>query len=792
MVKRFADPLQEEQALSAIKAFQQNRGEHIRPYGDRLQALAMQAMTETGADASISVGPKQGVCQVTQSKNYVVLDVASKVKIAHHLALQFPTDGATVDAMEVAIALVDGSTARVQPAEMETLRRVTVASQAYRERQRSIQLSSEKDDVQQLASCRDAARLDYHAALCLFVDDVARLPLDRRHGDLREATSLLETTHARHLGDETAIQEALPVALDAYARWKECEVTEVRTARAETIAAHAQLQGALEAVQTCLSPGGATMEGCEMPADPHVMLGNYGVALQMEIKKADIVNGAGGSIVASLSALLHRELTMELAAIEKLRTLSGECADVADSLKPWLQERPDLASFHGARRVVKSLKLRLRYKLADLQYMEEEEGEPARGEELRLIAHQLEKIRAELDVAFCSEDAVLMELARLSRDHFPELKLVGGNLPNLAQYLCSQDIKEEEEMRGRPTRDETLRRRCGEFAHTIAEDLTDHQVALSLNNQAGKPARRAAESPAKEPSRVTWEASLSSVEESTPRTTGDPPLSSAKEPSSCTTGEPPLSPAGEPTSHAAGKAPLSPAGEPSPRVASTPRTNTQGTNTRGRPRGAGRPPSLTTKPAAASPLPLRAARSPPLPPTGGPPPSPAVRVSPASRLARGGKAAPSSVGRPRLSAPRGRSRLLSRTPPLPPPPSPSPSSPLSGVNSLTSPRSRSGSRREVVRSNGEVVAPDDAWRREDSERAPRKRERRSKYSRPPVAAATAQARRSPRSAPSCYGNSPGEVARSKVKDGALPAQQGRKRREPSEKSLSVKICRCDK
>ncbi|XP_014679883.1 PREDICTED: uncharacterized protein LOC106819816, partial [Priapulus caudatus] len=190
-----------------------------------------------------------------------------------------------------------------------------------------------KDEVQRLTSYRDAARLDYHAALRFFVDDVARLPLDRRHGDLREAASLLETTHARHLDGETVIQEALPVALDAYAWWKACKVTEVRTARAALIAPYAQLQGALETVQTCLSPGGATMEGCEMPADLHVMLGNYGVALQTEIEKADVVNGAGGSIVASLSALLHRELMTEIASIEKLRTLSGECADVADSLK---------------------------------------------------------------------------------------------------------------------------------------------------------------------------------------------------------------------------------------------------------------------------------------------------------------------------------------------------------------------------------------------------------------------------------------------------------------------------
>ncbi|XP_014668753.1 PREDICTED: uncharacterized protein LOC106810016 [Priapulus caudatus] len=45
LVKRFADPLQEEQALYELKYFRQQKGKQIRQYGDRLQSLATRAMS---------------------------------------------------------------------------------------------------------------------------------------------------------------------------------------------------------------------------------------------------------------------------------------------------------------------------------------------------------------------------------------------------------------------------------------------------------------------------------------------------------------------------------------------------------------------------------------------------------------------------------------------------------------------------------------------------------------------------------------------------------------------------
>ncbi|XP_014668810.1 PREDICTED: uncharacterized protein LOC106810060, partial [Priapulus caudatus] len=44
LTKRFRDPLREVDAQNALKNFQQNSGEHIRPYGDRLLTLALRAL----------------------------------------------------------------------------------------------------------------------------------------------------------------------------------------------------------------------------------------------------------------------------------------------------------------------------------------------------------------------------------------------------------------------------------------------------------------------------------------------------------------------------------------------------------------------------------------------------------------------------------------------------------------------------------------------------------------------------------------------------------------------------
>lgn len=83
-------------------------------------------------------------------------------------------------------------------------------------------------------------------------------------------------------------------------------------------------------------------------------------------------------------------------------------------VQPWLQEKPDLSEYQTIRKKIKSLKSRLRHKLADKQDLEEEGerekevGDDGEKEEVKLIEHQLEKIRGELHAAFVDEDGILV------------------------------------------------------------------------------------------------------------------------------------------------------------------------------------------------------------------------------------------------------------------------------------------------------------------------------------------------------------------------------------------------
>lgn len=71
-------------------------------------------------------------------------DVASKVKIARHLSVQFPTDGSTPDPIETAVRLVSVTTERVELHGMELLQKVQVSEECYNDLQKSIQQNHAK------------------------------------------------------------------------------------------------------------------------------------------------------------------------------------------------------------------------------------------------------------------------------------------------------------------------------------------------------------------------------------------------------------------------------------------------------------------------------------------------------------------------------------------------------------------------------------------------------------------------------------------------------------------------
>ena len=68
---------------------------------------------------------------------------------------------------------------------------------------------------------------------------------------------------------------------------------------------------------------------------------------------------------------LVAEMEDELRTIDKLRRLLSDYQGQCDAIQPWLDVTPDLSDVMDVRKRFRSLKSKLRHKLADLQDAEE-------------------------------------------------------------------------------------------------------------------------------------------------------------------------------------------------------------------------------------------------------------------------------------------------------------------------------------------------------------------------------------------------------------------------------------
>ena len=65
------------------------------------------------------------------------------------------------------------------------------------------------------------------------------------------------------------------------------------------------------------------------------------------------------------------EICSELTDIERLVALRADYSLLASQLVCWLEDKPNVVELQGVRKTIKSLKSKLRHKLADKQDLEE-------------------------------------------------------------------------------------------------------------------------------------------------------------------------------------------------------------------------------------------------------------------------------------------------------------------------------------------------------------------------------------------------------------------------------------
>jgi len=170
------------------------------------------------------------------------------------------------------------------------------------------------------------------------------------------------------------------------------------------------------------------------------MISSLSSAIQEEMDKSQVSEDeeAKQKVNSAIKALII-DLKREMADIQELRdNLVSRYKRIQTDMSPWLDTKPDLKKVGEVRRTIKSLRSRLRHRLADKKDLEEGD-EPESLEELQKVESDISDIYLQLHKSFEDESKVLAELANLTSEHFPELPIAHPEL-GISECLASNGL----------------------------------------------------------------------------------------------------------------------------------------------------------------------------------------------------------------------------------------------------------------------------------------------------------------------------------------------------------------
>lgn len=104
----------------------------------------------------------------------------------------------------------------------------------------------------------------------------------------------------------------------------------------------------------------------------------------------------------------------------------------------WLQTKPDIKKVIEIKRSIKTLRSRLRHRLADRKDLEEGD-EPETAEDLQKVEKDISEIYLKLHQSFEDESNFLADVAKAALHHFPELPIAHPEL-GISEYLASNGL----------------------------------------------------------------------------------------------------------------------------------------------------------------------------------------------------------------------------------------------------------------------------------------------------------------------------------------------------------------
>ncbi|XP_071506258.1 serine/threonine-protein kinase 31-like, partial [Diadema antillarum] len=288
---------------------------------------------------------------------------------------------------------------------------------------------------------RNDARHAAVKALNSFLEDVKKLPIDKRIRDIQAMVGKLQTEYSSYLDPSKVLQQEEESLGDLgcyeqYRAWlaeKQGLVEPLREATDELRGKWCELLSSMnEYFQFSDGPAPSLVDIDQLRAD-------FLIAMETEItmtchgyvSSLYLENGAIGQVkqeqdvrevevVSAVVEALVRGLKAEEETLHSLMELCTQFAATAEQLNPWLNSRPDVSGLQAIKKEIKALRSQLRHKLADRHDIEED-PECYEGRSLEELNKEIQAIQDKLWTSYQEENKLLREMAELTTDHFPEL-----------------------------------------------------------------------------------------------------------------------------------------------------------------------------------------------------------------------------------------------------------------------------------------------------------------------------------------------------------------------------------
>ncbi|CAG5115231.1 unnamed protein product, partial [Candidula unifasciata] len=343
-----------------------------------------------------------------QIKNLQIL--SSMVK---KLRNQFPIDKDTP--LDVAISLVQGCD-KIDVSMAASLPEVISAINACKNAQDDILKCSDNAVLQEKIETRDNLRRDLHNKLNTTIQELNKVPLQDRGKQVQDVVAALTKHYDAFIKIPIPNLPPIDSLIPSFQDWKEKKKGEVIECRSFSDLMESSVNAAFVQLKTQISISCECVEP-ESSDDLDSTLKNYAKALQQEVTVSDTENSPDAIIIGSLVQALLRELSEEAMCVDHLSNVLHEFSALKEQISPWLDAKPSTAELQTVKGKLKSLKSKLRHKLADK--MDAEENHDTK--ELEEIAKDLEDIRSKIHKALIEEDKLMSELSQLASAHFPEL-----------------------------------------------------------------------------------------------------------------------------------------------------------------------------------------------------------------------------------------------------------------------------------------------------------------------------------------------------------------------------------